>query len=67
LDIEFKQTTEQALEIGFVRFRGTMKLHGCSFIEDGAHRAASVKLPKVSGSTDVEAKARTLRRPAIKE
>jgi hypothetical protein len=44
----------------------TMKLHGCSFIEDGAHRAASINLAKVSGSTDVAAKARMLRRLAIK-
>src|ERR1700733_12134999 len=44
----------------------TMKLHGCSFIDEGAHRAASIKLAKTSRSTGVEAKARMLRRPTIK-
>src|ERR1700722_4051264 len=45
-------------------FVATMKLHGCSFLVHGAHRVASIKLAKVTGSTGVGAKATTLRRPA---
>src|ERR1700722_17032705 len=47
-------------------FVATMNLHGCSFIQEGAQRAASIKLAKVSGSTDVAAKARVLRRAVMK-
>jgi hypothetical protein len=47
-------------------FVATRKLHGCSFIEEGAHRAASIKLARVSDSMGVEAKARRLRRSASK-
>jgi hypothetical protein len=51
---------------GLFAFVATRKLHGCSFIEEGAHRAASIKLARVSDSTGVEAKARRLRRSASK-
>src|ERR1700722_2066684 len=47
-------------------FVATMNLHGCSFIQEGAQRAASIKVAKVSGSTDVAAKARVLRRAVMK-
>jgi hypothetical protein len=36
-------------------------------MQDGAQRAASIKLAKVSGSTDVEAKARALADPQSKD
>ena len=35
----------------------TIKLQGCSFIDDGVHRAASNRLPKASESTSLDAKA----------